>query len=589
MNEREIKTFKQYKDCINCIIKSIEENWKLKYKTYELTFKDKMIKTFLEDVFTVKDINWNGIKSETFYNQKNNENYYFYILLQCAFNPKFNFKKAYKIKRLYPKQEWRVPLWYLFSRLTNYNFFHFFFTPNIFFQTKNDSGIKEDLVKLSNAYFVDIDNLGTDDDLTKWSKKQLEDFLLEKYSFLDKEIFFPSYICASGGGLHLYFILETTEDIYKGKWNEDSVLLRAKHKDITKQLVNMFGADTLCVNLNRLLRMPFSKNPKDKYIEVRETNLIKPLDDYNEYYSFLDTDDFEIYLEDDSVLNYLELKQRMEDEDSNFIYITGEEEALLNNNIKFNQKEFSESFFNSITKNSDNKLLMEPNKTITNTPKINSKPITINKPKNDTKPKRKLPESEIEFFKKVGKDGIRQLSTNRIKDLEDWMELNKNNIDGKRDMFFLIYANILKLRGLDNNIIMNKCFKINNTLSKPLPTYEIEKIINYLDVNVYYYKNETIAKKLDFSINEINILRCNYTEADIQNGIKEKNKRAEEKRKEKRGFNKKKTEQMDIIISNTDKSNQELADLLKVSLSTVKRLKKDIKEFNNVKDTKKRA
>ena len=265
--------YKEFNNHIKNKIKNIKDEWKDIYKDYKPTEKDLLIKEFLEDLYTIKD---NNEKVDGFYVGDKSNNYYFYILLQDNENPSNNYKQSFRIKRIYSKSPKTCPLWYLFSRLAEDNTYHFFYTPNILFKVEKFSKIDDNLVKASNVYFVDIDNMDEDIDFTKWNNKEIEDYLLNRYPFISKDEFFPSYIATSGGGLHLYFILENTENIYRGKINVSSTETRYQHKQLTKQLINIFKADVSCVNFNRLLRFPFSKNGKEKYGGVRNTRLIRP-------------------------------------------------------------------------------------------------------------------------------------------------------------------------------------------------------------------------------------------------------------------------------------------------------------------------
>ena len=615
--------YKEFNNHIKNKIKNIKDEWKEVYKDYKLTEKDLLIKEFLEDLYTIKD---NNEKVDYFYNSDKSNNYYFYTLLQDSENPSNNYKQSFRIKRIYSKSPKTCPLWYLFSRLAEDNTYHFFYTPNIFFKLNQRSGIEENLVKASNVYFVDVD--GFKEDLTKWSNKQIEDYLLNRYPFLNKEEFFPSYICASGGGLHLYFVIENTENIYRGKIDVSSTETRYQHKKLTEQLINILQGDTACSNLNRLLRFPFSKNGKEKYNGVRETKLIKPVvedeifdvdsevfrkpiafscgletqangqllsncqtnelqslvgDDEQSFFTYMFNDDIQDYLETDEAINYYKDILKKQSELPDFIDIENNNELEEIDNIfkEIDKSNYKKPLSNNIKE--DKKDTIKPSK-------INSKPIIKDKPKNTTKPKRKPPESEIEFYRQYGKDGARQLVKNRIRDLEDWAKLHqKDMMYGRRNIFFHIYACLLKACGTDKQTIIDKCRKINNSHKIPEKEGKLLNTINYLDDKIYYYKNETIAEKLCFTIEEIQNFRCNYTEADIQEAVKEKNKRAEEKRKEKRYDNKikKKKEQMDIIINNAGATEKELMELLGVSRATVSRLKREVKEVNIEENNKK--
>lgn len=570
---------------IDSKIKDIKEEYKNVKKTYKITETELLIKEFLEDLYSINSCDEIGTN-----------NCFMYILLKDKDDETHNYEESFKISLINAKKT--TPLWYLFSRLANDINYNFFFTPNIFFKLKWFSSFKNNLVKISNSYFVDIDNVVDEDediDLTKLSYNELEELLLRKYTFLykknnksvnvfdlftsrDVEYFYPSYIIPSGRGLHLYFVLNETENIYRGKYGVDSTILRNKHKITTQYLINIFNADGNCINYNRLMRFPTSFNVKEI---PRQTKIYKSVYGNNDKFTYNDYEEI-LNSVDKSIVSKC-IKKRDEE---NFIPCTEEEIIEINDFInKYGWDKPTKPI--SIKTNETNKRIREVkkkevnhNENIRHKTSINSKKTTLIRCNN-----------EFDLYKKLGADGIKKLSTNRIKDLETYLDLHKSDLKGRTRTFFHIYICLLKLKCYEDDVILAKCRALHKELTHKLDNGELERLIELVNKKVYFYSNLCIAKKLGFTEDDLKELKCNYTIRDIEKSKKDKykrhNKKVAEKRKQDRGFLNKKEEQYNYIINNPTLTNKELSERLNVSESTIKRLKKAIKEYSY--DNKKRA
>lgn len=105
---------------------------------------------------------------------------------------------------------------------------------------KNIRGMK------AKSLIIDIDGI---EEIENISEKNIEEFLKEKYLIEQHQL--PNYICFSGHGLHLYYILTEEAD------NDDT------RKETHKNLVNLYFADKSCVPFCHCFRVPCSYNLKN--------------------------------------------------------------------------------------------------------------------------------------------------------------------------------------------------------------------------------------------------------------------------------------------------------------------------------------
>ena len=120
-----------------------------------------------------------------------------------------------------------------------------FYTANSYINTrgrtaKNKNGMK------TKSLVIDIDGI---EGIEELNEKNIEEFLKREYFVAQNQL--PNYICFSGHGLHLYYILSEEAD------NNE---LR---KEVHKQLVKLFFADVSCVPFCHCFRVPCSYNLKN--------------------------------------------------------------------------------------------------------------------------------------------------------------------------------------------------------------------------------------------------------------------------------------------------------------------------------------
>lgn len=587
-------------------IKEIEKEYT---KDYIQCLEEIELQTFLETLYNIDYVE--RLKQD--YEYKENS-LYFYIFVKYKEEETFN-RYCFTLSKISPKRKTTCPVSYILYRLGKIEGFNLFITPNIFYkihkkneEEKDIQGAKNDLVCISNTYYIDIDDFN--EDISTYDFKKINNYLHKTYNFID--LIYPTIIVKSGGGLHLYFKTFETEDIYKS--NQYSAETRNKHNQIERILVSLFNADVKCKNLSRMLRVPFSFNYKAKYKEPRKIEIF--FTDYYREYNDIEYTEFlcdfkeelEItsYSQDDfynNIFNDKLIKSRVSEIIKSEIQ---EYRVQQTKHIKWNDLEIDlmnifdticeDYSFNSLTCKNDkinyfNKLFNDTCKKYFASYRLlstaqknkykriykdcfinvfNYNPYKKQKTENKTeKKKSKILISELEFYRENGKQAAKNLSTNRIKDLEDWFYLHLNNMQGYRNSFFFIYINLKVCRGVDINVIEKECINLYNKLKDKNDFYfeQIEIILK--QEKRYRFYNTTIAEMLNFTEEEKCKFRGTYTKEEIeinkQNNIDKQNKKKLDILKTNRE-NKWETIK-NILLQNENKTNKELIDLLFLALN----------------------
>lgn len=606
------------------IIKNIEKTYTADYVP---CLEEMELQTFLETLYNIEYVE--RLKQE--YEYKENS-LYFYIFVKYKEEEKFN-RYCFTISKVNPKRKTTCPVFYILYRLGKIEGFNLFITPNIFYkiykknkEEKDIQGAKNDLVCISNTYYIDIDDF--DEDISTYDFKKINDYLHKTYDFID--LIYPTIIVKSGGGLHLYFKTVDTEDIYKS--NEYSAETRNKHNQIERILVSLFNADIKCKNLSRMLRVPYSFNYKAKYNKPRKIEIFFT-DYYREYNDIEYTEFLNDYKEELEITSYSQndfydeifnnniiknkVSEIIKNEITDFkvkqakhikwndlevdlmnVFNTISEDYAFNHSCKNDKIEYFNKVFNdncksyfasyrllsSAQKNKYRKLYKDNFITVFGYNPY-KKQISQNKIE---KRKNKIPKSELEFYRENGKQAAKNLSTNRIKDLEDWFYLHLNDMKGYRNSFFFIYINLKIYRGVDINIIEKECINLYNKLNdKSGFSFEQIEMILKQDKRYRFY-NTTIAEMLNFTEEEKQKFRGTYTKEEIernkQNNINRQNKIKLDKLKTKRE-NKWETIK-NILLENVDKNNSELMFILNISLRTLQRYKSKLEKEKLLYDTR---
>ena len=220
------------------------------YKEFVPNEEEQLFIEFLDDI-------WKPRYEEEQKNKQLYENGNVTVLFQGLDDKHSVFQKVYKLRKLHPLRESTAPLWYILYRIAkNNDSFNVFICPNIMYKDW-DSSLNESNVIASNAYFIDIDEVQSEKPPYNMTYSDITAFMNEKYEFYTK--LSPKYILVSGRGFHLYFIQEKTEKL---SYYKDTSSIRQVHKWLTKDLIGLYGADKVCYNLNRYMRLPLSKNHK---------------------------------------------------------------------------------------------------------------------------------------------------------------------------------------------------------------------------------------------------------------------------------------------------------------------------------------
>lgn len=411
----------EFKAHINERIKEIDALYKCVKENYVQSDDEKLFEKFLLDI-------WEPRCETPEATQKLYGNGKVEVFFGSLGDTAFAYTKQFMVQKLKPKRKGVTPLWFLLYQLaiTNENY-NMFICPNIFFISKDAFSFSEANIIASNAYFIDIDDFETKKPLYNCTGEEIKRILTTRFPcYKDLK---PKYILMSGRGLHMYFILEHTENIPAGNSK-----FRNWHRNVTKRIIQLYGGDVVCHNLNRNMRVPYSFNRKiniqTRLFGCRQKQL------------------YSIHTLEELIRKYLMIQ--VDDEPA-------EEMDMIEAPI----------IAAPTIQNSENKAYCyrNPNKEVVpNTNKAN------------------------------GRNALNQMRKN---DLELWLSRNRN-IKGRRHKFFLIYTSVLKEMGYTKDIIIKCCFKMNWMLQEPFSDMEIyrtvgdkkryrfknETIANYLNFSI---------------------------------------------------------------------------------------------------------
>lgn len=228
-------------------ITEIDTRYKKEYENYTLSKDEEHLKKFLDDIWLPKfDCNEQTerlLKSGVVT-----------VLFICSRNQGDTYIKSFPIKKLKPARKCTTPLWYLLYHIGKINNdYSVYICPNIYLGARGNNCFSENSIIASNCYYIDIDDISTQKPVYNMTPDSIKNYLKRHYPIYGK--IKPTHILMSGRGLHLYFILNRTEVF-------NSPQMRKTHKWLTKDLINLYGGDIVCSNLNRFMRLPFSKNTK---------------------------------------------------------------------------------------------------------------------------------------------------------------------------------------------------------------------------------------------------------------------------------------------------------------------------------------
>lgn len=395
----------------------------------------------------------------------------------------------------------------------NYNLF---FKPAEFHGWCNDAN-----VSYLNCLFVDIDHIEEYEnyDFTKCTVDEIKQFLKDKYILDNSEL--PNYCVASGHGLHLYYLIDQLDF-------NDFTAYETKSKYL-ESMIYFFKSDAACANISRHLRCAFSNNVKN-IDDIRTTKLYKLNDSENKDIHRLD-----------------------------FVL---ESKFIVDEYIKNNRSETAKKAVETRKKNKSNISIDDNLSTKLNkNKKVKKDNIIYDNNSCD------LPYITLEKDPKWRYKNI-------VYDLHNYYVRRGGNIVNYRNKFAFI-----------NSIYLKRMLLNENDCIEYLKKYFTESFYDELTIiveNVYKHdyklmRNTKIASWLDFTEIDINNSYAYYTEEKVKEQIKLNTIKQNQKKADKRGFKANKEFQIEFVKANSDMTGAQLADVLGVSLRTIRNLQKLIK------------
>lgn len=166
----------------------------------------------------------------------------------------------------------------------------------------------------------------------------------------------------------------------------------------------------------------------------------------------------------------------------------------------------------------------------------------------------------------------KSLNYSRIKDLDKLVELRDKEMKGCRANFFFIYSSTLMSMNYDEKSMAREVVRVNKGFREPIPN-----VLTKINKKPFRFKNETIIEKLSITKDEMK-----YMTTIIDKGVKAD--RRSEKRKEtyipKTACKKKQDKTLAGVKKGLAEGLKqiEIAEKLKISLPTVKKYAKIIKD-----------
>lgn len=470
--------------------------------------------------------------------------------------------------------------------------YNLYFTPA---HLKKDAQRFDRNCEAIQCIFCDIDEI-ENFNVQKATQEDISNLLQEKYEVPADLL--PDWVCVSGHGLHLYWLLRdkldiTQEVIYRKNKTKKSKKAettykkkRKRHAKIaerversegnelrrkyTESIITHFHADRACMNESRILRFPKSLNVKN-INDIRQTKLFRLADreprlQLSDLDYFLKTDaeieEYKIDCADARNLKAFEtrlLNHTTYDEIKERNRLYKEQEKLRKEAAK-KHTEFKKSMFDDDDKKENE--LIETALKAADAVKVKKTVVKTETVKAETVKKYEVNESEK---KKTSHDW------NLLHDLEEYAA--KGLAAGYRNQFCFIYATVCKRSQKSLERALEVLRYVDAGFQK-----EAQQTIQhvYNTQCMYYYKDETIADVLAFTEYEKNHFRCAYTAEKKAELKKERNKKYAAQKRQKTLQSKE--ERNEIILNATDKSAAELAEEAQCSVRTVYNVMRDARK-----------
>lgn len=402
--------------------------------------------------------------------------------------------------------------------------YNVYFAPNAFNGWRVDNNVVS-----TQTIFIDIDDI-KDVEFSDMSAEELETWLIDFYDI--PESLLPNWAVCSGHGLHLYYLTEKMD-----LRQEENRILRRQYTDY---LITYFGADKACRNSSRVLRVPKSFNVKH---EERKTYLHHLNTSKNRELKRLDY----FALSQDEIEEYMRKNQEAKN---------AKRRATREHNKKEREGQKEVNSKNASSCKSKVKTVI-PVVTEYDQQKLQGMMYYTNFNK------------EARYW-------------NIIKDLHNYYMRHQGQIPQRRNLFFFVMAVNLK-HVMSFEAALEFLEKYIDSDNKEETIKTITHI--YERKEPYLLKNITIAELLDFTDEDIRLSYCNFSQARIDQARKETQKQNNQKLAEKRK-DERDTEGYRYFLYINVKENRgnhtvkELADFMGVSESTIKRIRRKIREEN---------
>lgn len=375
------------------------------------------------------------------------------------------------------------------------------------------------------GFFVDIDDL--DFDVISMSKEEIIEFLTEEYGVPTWKL--PQYICKSGHGLHLFYLLY---DPFKDE------PIREKYAE---SLVTFYKADFSSSRITQNIRTPGSYNIKGTPIK---SELIR----VNERSAF-NLSDLDFFL------------KSQEEIDEHHDYAKAKQAAKARATKEKNQA--------ARIANGEDPNPRKPYKK----KKASEKSKSTDKEKEEPKRPEPVDISKMEYYHHFSRTAR---NWNLIMDLHNYFLRHNGDIYGMRANFFTIMATYCTYMMDEVECKNFLCDYADDEFQS-----ELEEIVRYIYHNLsegtrYTYRYEKIAKILNFTEEDIRMSYCSFSPERREEATKARKKRYAEKKKAETRY--KKQDRTRFVREHFDLSNAELAEACGVSERTISRIRATLRK-----------
>lgn len=375
----------------------------------------------------------------------------------------------------------------------------------------------DDNAIFTNVLYADID--GIEEDTLKMDKSELSNWLMDKYDLSVSQL--PNYILCSGHGLHLYYLIDeiNMQDFSGG-------LIRDRYIDY---LMYFFHSDPACRNRSHIMRVPLSYNRKEEYKIKTKLHFINSDNNYD------------IHRLDFMICDYSNIEKYIQEGNSLRAKKASETRAK-----------------NKVSKSAPSKSPQKANALSSEIKKL--KEIVHMDYRNDYQSKARV--------------------WNVVIDLHNYFCRHDCNIIGHRHQF----AHIL-------TVLLYKCAYSADEIKKFVLPYFTSDFVEEAEATIertlkrkYSYKNSTIAIMLGFTLQDYEKSYCCYTEEQKQQRRKKTNAKSYKKYYEKQKAERQPTPRQiaaqknyEYVKAHPEKTQKDLSAYLGVSVDTIKRIRKRIK------------